>query len=91
MCHSNIADLPCHSRIILFLFDLTDCSIGKTFFSISFPHLLRNIERFSRANFANLPRRLFAPGTFRTYLPNKKVAARRTSFSDTFYQKVYTC
>ena len=47
MCHSNIADLPCHSRIILFLFDLTDCSIGKTFFSISFPHLLRNIERFS--------------------------------------------
>ena len=47
MCHSNIADLPCHSRIILFLFDLTDCSIGKSFFSISFPHLLRNIERFS--------------------------------------------
>ena len=47
MCHSNITNFPCHSCIVLFLFDLTDCSIGKSFFSISFPHLLRNIERFS--------------------------------------------
>jgi hypothetical protein len=30
---------------------------------------------------------LFAPGTFRKYFPNKKVAARKTPFSDTFCSK----
>ena len=89
MCHSNITNFPCHSCIVLFLFDLTDCSIGKSF--DQFPPSFTEYRTFFRANFANLPRRLFTPGTFRTYLPNKKVAARRTSFSDTFYQKVYTC